>query len=85
MSLDPLSVIVGPEDEDEYFVPSVAHVLYQVASPDFHYSEPMELDSMALTESHVRGLPLEVRQAYGEALVEAASMFVRKFLWEEAS
>jgi hypothetical protein len=80
---DPITVITGTGDEDEYWTPSLAHVFYQLCSPDFSYSEPMELDAMALTEQYMRELPLEVRQAYGEALIEAATMFQRKFLWEE--
>jgi hypothetical protein len=81
---EPNTVITGTGEDDEYWVPALAHIFYQVCSPDFSYSEPMGLDTMASTERHVRELPREVRQAYGEALIEAAAMFQRKFLWEDA-
>jgi hypothetical protein len=75
----PTIVHAGFEDNEEYTVPTVWHILQELFTHS-RFSEPVELDRLAVTQAGIRELPLEVRQAWCEAFLEAASLFRRKFM-----
>jgi hypothetical protein len=75
----PTIVHAGLEDTEEYIVPTAWHILQELFTHS-HFSEPIELNRLAVTQTGIRELPPEVRQAWCEALLEAASLFRRKFL-----
>jgi hypothetical protein len=81
--LEPTVVITGTGEDDEYLVANAWHILDELIV-QCQFSEPVDLDRLAMTEAEIGELPLEVRQAWGEALIEAAVLFQRKFLREKA-
>ena len=75
----PSTVYAGPVENEEYSVATAWHILQELFK-NGHFSEPLDLDRLAVTQAGIRELPLPVRQAWGDSLVEAASLFRRKFL-----
>jgi hypothetical protein len=75
----PTIVHAGLYDNDEYTVPTAWHILEELFAHG-RFSEPVDLNRLAVTQAGMRELPLEVRQAWGKALIEAASLFRRTFM-----
>jgi hypothetical protein len=75
----PTVVYAGPDENEEYSVPTAWHILEELFAQG-HFSEPVDLNRLAVTQAGIRELPLEVRQAWGQALIEATSLFRRKFM-----
>ena len=75
----PTIIHAGIEANEEYTVPTAWHILQELFMHS-HFSEPVELNRLAVTQAGIRELPPEVRQAWCEALLEAASLFRRKFM-----
>lgn len=73
------TVVYAGLEENEYSVPTGWHILEELFTHG-QFSKALELDHLAVTQAGIRELPPEVRQAWGEALIEAASLFRRKFL-----
>ena len=77
--IEPTVVITGTGEADEHCVATAWHILEDLFIGPY-FSEPIDLDRLAVTEAEIRELPLEVRQAWGEALIDAAALFQRKFV-----
>jgi hypothetical protein len=75
----PTVVYAGPDESEEHSIPTAWHILQELFTHG-DFSEPVDLSRLAVTQAGIRDLPFEVRQAWGVALIEAASLFRRTFM-----
>jgi hypothetical protein len=73
----PTTVYTGAEDSEKLSVPTAWQIL-DLLIVQYQFSEPIDLP--AVTQAKILKLPLDVRLAWGETLLEAAAVFRRKFL-----
>jgi hypothetical protein len=76
--IEPTTVYIGVGGDEEFSIPTAWHILEDISIA--HFSEAIDLDRLAAAERTISEWPLEIRQAYADALIEATALFHRNFL-----